>query len=168
MWFREQRRFCSVLMSIFRNVFFTDARLYSCGTMMMIQSSRNDLAVLRLASDSSATPITVNSNTGYPSISGTALTVMGFGRTSTGGSVSSVLKKVGTAFVDYATCRIPWGSLVTSDLHVCARAPTTGEGACNGMSVVRLSYFSLLTVEASSTISRLHLSHTSTSLFGLP
>lgn len=89
----------------------------------------NDVAILKLVASSTATPVALNSNINYPSVSGTPLTVIGYGTTSEGGRVSNVLKKVGTFFQTTATCNNNYPD-VELGTHVCGNV--NNEGDCQG------------------------------------
>ncbi|CAB9506100.1 Plasminogen (Fragment) [Seminavis robusta] len=89
----------------------------------------NDVAVLKLSTSSSATPIKLNSNLNYPSTSGSPLQVVGFGATKEGGSTSNVLKKLGTYFQTIESCQGNYGN-VEFGTHVCGNVDN--EGDCQG------------------------------------
>lgn len=89
----------------------------------------NDVAVLKLAASSSATPIALNSDVNYPSTTGTPLTVIGYGATSQGGRVSNVLKKLGTFFQTTTTCQSNYPN-VEFGTHVCGNVDDFGD--CQG------------------------------------
>jgi hypothetical protein len=91
----------------------------------------NDVAILKLESPVSAPPIPFNKVMGYPSVSGSSLTAIGFGLTSTGGSVASTLQKVDTEFVTTSDCQATYSNgAVESDDHICADVRNAGD--CNG------------------------------------
>jgi secreted trypsin-like serine protease len=89
----------------------------------------NDVAVIKLWDKSDAPPISLNSNTAYPSIANTSLTVIGFGVTAEGGSTSSVLKKLGTYFQTISSCQDNYPE-IEFGTHVCA--DVENEGDCQG------------------------------------
>ena len=90
----------------------------------------NDVAIIKLkepVTDASVSTIPFNTNTGYPSSSGTELTVIGFGITSNGGSVSNTLQKLTTKFVPINQCIATYSSsVVNSDNHICADISSAG------------------------------------------
>ena len=91
----------------------------------------SDVAVLKLsASATTATFVTLNSDTSYPSTGGQALTAIGFGLTSGGGTLSSTLRKAGVNFVTTANCQNNW-ECVRQQFHVCA-SQGTNVGVCQG------------------------------------
>jgi hypothetical protein len=87
------------------------------------------VAVLKLSGSSGATPIKLNSNVSYPSISGTPLTVIGFGATSEGGMLSGTLKKLGTHFETISNCKANYPA-VEFGTHVCGDVDNAGD--CQG------------------------------------
>jgi len=89
----------------------------------------NDIAVLKLASNSTAQPVTLNSDINYPSVEGTPLTVIGYGATAEGGIASSALKKLGTFFQTTSTCQKNYPD-VEFGTHVCGNVDDSGD--CQG------------------------------------
>lgn len=91
----------------------------------------NDLAILKLSGSSGNSVISLNTDGNVPD-SSSAMTVVGLGRTSTGGSVSSELLQLATTFVDTSTCDSAYGGtgLVNGAQVVCATA--SNAGSCNG------------------------------------
>jgi trypsin len=91
-----------------------------------------DVAVLTLASNfSPGTNAAVVTLASSAPASGAAAIVSGFGRTSGGGAVSSVLLQTTLNIVAQATCQQTYGSINTITARmVCANA--SGKGSCNG------------------------------------
>jgi hypothetical protein len=87
------------------------------------------VAVLKLSGSSAATPIKLNSNVSYPSTSGTPLKVIGFGATSEGGRLSTVLKKLDTFLETISNCQVNYPD-VEFGTHVCGNVEN--EGDCQG------------------------------------
>lgn len=91
----------------------------------------NDVAVLKLARNATnVTPIALNNNIDYPSARLTPLNVIGFGATREGGSVSPVLKELGTFFETIESCQNTYPD-VRKGVHVCA--DVANQGDCQGM-----------------------------------
>ena len=90
-----------------------------------------DYMMLKLSGSSSYTPVTLDDGSVNLS-SGTDLTVMGWGTTSSGGSVSSVLMEVEVDAYSQADCNAaynPSGATIT-DRMICAARPT--KDSCQG------------------------------------
>ena len=109
---------------VFNSLVLLTTLLNSC-----LQDLFNDVAVLKLSASSAATPVKLNSDISYPSNSGTPLNVIGFGTTSEGGSLSNVLKKLGTFFVPINTCDNNYPA-VEFGTHLCANVDNQGD--CQG------------------------------------
>lgn len=92
----------------------------------------NDMAILKLAESSDATPIQLNSDVNYPSTVGTPMTVIGYGAVSEGGRVSDVLKKLGTFFQTTDTCQGNYPN-VEFGTHVCGNVDDSGD--CQGTNI---------------------------------
>jgi secreted trypsin-like serine protease len=90
----------------------------------------NDIAILKLTEPSTVEPIKLNNDTNYPSERLTPLTVIGFGATSEGGRVSSVLKELDTFFETIDNCQINYPD-VEEGTHVCGDVDFQGD--CQGM-----------------------------------
>ena len=95
----------------------------------------NDVAVLKLAGSSDVTPIKLNSDINYPSVAGTPMTVIGYGRVSEGGRVSQVLKKLGTFFQTIESCQGTYPN-VEFGTHVCGNVDNSGD--CQGTQLFRM------------------------------
>lgn len=90
----------------------------------------NDIAIIKLSEPfSSATPIKLNNDTNYPSEALTPLTVIGFGATSEGGRVSSVLRELDTYFETIENCQEHYPD-VEAGTQVCGDVDF--EGDCQG------------------------------------
>lgn len=104
----------------------------------------NDVAILKLAqpvTDASVATINYNTNTAYPSSSGTELTVIGFGITSNDGGVANTLQKLKTSFVSIDQCMNTYGgeTIVAPDKHICADVSNAGgESSVYGYGVCSL------------------------------
>ena len=83
------------------------------------KGSNNDFMVVTLDREVQKTPIPLNSNVNSPSV-GEQLTVIGFGRTSEGGSSSNRLKKVNVPTVSFQDCRGVYGSTIQDATMLCA------------------------------------------------
>lgn len=91
----------------------------------------NDVAILKLQNPVSSATVPYNKVLGYPSVSGSPLTVMGFGLTQPDGSISNTLQKLETSFVTTQDCQATYGSnVVNSADHICADVANAGD--CNG------------------------------------
>lgn len=87
-----------------------------------------DYMMLKLNGSSSYTPVTLDD--GSVNLSpGTDLTVMGWGSTSSGGSVSSVLMEVEVDAYSNADCNAAYANTIT-DRMICAARPT--QDSCQG------------------------------------
>lgn len=88
----------------------------------------NDVAILKLKTPVNTTTITYNKALGYPSVSGTQLTVIGFGQTSNKGSIPNTLQKLQTFFVPTKQCQATYGSnVVQANQHICADIKNAGD-----------------------------------------
>ena len=93
----------------------------------------NDMLLLKLAANATATPIIpVSANETNLNTPGTATRVIGWGRTSNGGPVSTVLREVGQEIATDELCQTTWGS---TNKMLCAKTPagdTTVRESCQG------------------------------------
>lgn len=91
----------------------------------------NDVAVLKIATTCICIPpsVTLNRQQDWPSTTGHALTVIGFGRTSHGGSLSNSLQQLEVGFVNNQECSTNHGRFET-DMKLCADKDASG--TCNG------------------------------------
>ncbi|KAI4469681.1 chymotrypsin-related [Holotrichia oblita] len=90
----------------------------------------NDIAVIQLsgalAYSNSIAQVTLNTgDTGA-----VAAILIGWGRLSTNGAIPNNLQELSTNTITHATCRLYWGSSVSSN-QICA-VLRSGQGACNG------------------------------------
>ncbi len=99
-------------------------------------TSSNDVAVLTLTTPSTQTPLPVldpaTQSAAYAP--GTLATVIGWGNTSEGGSVSSTLQSVDVPIVSDTTCNEPasYNGTVNGPLMICAGLADGGKDACQG------------------------------------
>lgn len=94
------------------------------------QTLLNDVAIVKLKepiTDPSVSVIAFNTDTTFPSVQGTGLTVIGFGITSNGGSVSNTLQKLSTSFETMDKCMAVYSSqVVNPENHICADVANAG------------------------------------------
>jgi secreted trypsin-like serine protease len=92
-------------------------------------ASTNDIMLVVLSKASTAPVVEWNSDPNAP-IVGEAVTVIGFGKTSSGGQVSDNLRQVNLHEVDFTACNAAYGNVLTVDSHLCAADP--GKDSCFG------------------------------------
>ncbi len=92
----------------------------------------NDIMLIKLA-----TPVTNaqlaelhRNDTELPT--GTELTIMGFGLTSEGGSISAYLQEVTLEIVEPSICKMLLPGFVFDEIHICAGYPQGGKDSCGG------------------------------------
>ncbi|KAK9686167.1 Trypsin [Popillia japonica] len=89
----------------------------------------NDVGVIQLASSPRPRNIAaVSLNTA--DVGAVSAILIGWGRTSTGGSIPNNLQQLSTNTITTAACQSVWGSSVSSN-QICAFT-RSGQGACNG------------------------------------
>jgi trypsin len=88
----------------------------------------NDIMLVKLFKSSKLTPVLYNTADSVPA-TGNNVTVIGFGTTTFGGSVSSTLLEVTVQGVDHDTCQNAYGQL-NKTLQVCAGEE--GKDSCQG------------------------------------
>ena len=89
---------------------------------------QNDLMIVKLSNASSFSPIQLDENTQTLS-PGTDVTVMGWGRTTSGDFLSNVLREVEVDIVSNEECNDQYGGAITNDMLCAARA---GKDSCQG------------------------------------
>ena len=82
------------------------------------KGNNNDFMIIVLDREVKAKPVKVNGNANSPSPN-EALTVIGFGRTSEGGTSSDKLKQVTVPYVSHNDCRKVYGNIVEKTM-LCA------------------------------------------------
>jgi trypsin len=93
-------------------------------------SFSNDFMLVILADPvNDRDPVTLNTNINVPA-DNQELTVMGFGSTLYGGSVSKNLNEVTTFAINHNTCRDIWSTNFPRDVQLCTL--NRGKGACQG------------------------------------
>ena len=113
----------------------------------------NDVAILKLERNVTTVTefATFNTDDDYPSVSGTPLTVAGFGKLANDESASDTLQKVGTFFITREECLESYSSLVVRpESHICGDVPNKG-----GTYLTPQSSHSLLYLDAPGWILRL-------------
>ena len=83
------------------------------------KGSNNDFMIVKLDREVKAAPVKLNSNPNNPTVNA-PLTVIGFGRTSEGGSSSDRLKEVTVPYVSHDKCRGVYGSTIQEATMLCA------------------------------------------------
>lgn len=89
----------------------------------------NDIALIKLETNSAVTPATWNSDPSVP-VDDDPVTVCGFGTTSFGGEPSDALLKVTVNAVNSDVCVAQYSGEVAPDVMLCAAA--SGKDACQG------------------------------------
>merc|ERR1712226_1822492 len=90
----------------------------------------NDYMMLKLSGNSQYTPIALDDGTLSPSFTGGEdLQLIGWGRTSGGGPISTILQEVELDYLTNAQCAQTWGNFIT-DKMLCVNS--SGKSACNG------------------------------------
>ena len=92
-----------------------------------------DVAVLKLETDVTSVTefVELNRDPDYPSVAGSDLTVIGFGKVANNGGTSDTLRKVGTFYVPYETCLAGYNNgVIRQGAHLCGDVPNKGD--CNG------------------------------------
>jgi trypsin len=92
----------------------------------------DDYLVMKLNSNASQTPITMNSNPNYP-VSNQSLTVIGFGTTlNAGTSLSTTLQQVNVNYVPQQACNADYPGEIDATSMLCAGEPNGGKDSCQG------------------------------------
>merc|ERR1712226_44311 len=90
----------------------------------------NDYMMLKLSGNSQYTPIALDDGTLSPSFTGGEdLQLIGWGRTSGGGPISTILQEVELDYLTNAQCAQTWGNFIT-DKMLCVNR--SGKSTCNG------------------------------------
>lgn len=93
----------------------------------------HDVAVLKLASPSSQTPIALaHASDAALFAAGVEATVIGWGATSEGGSGSSQLLEVDLPIISDAACAAHYGTSTDGATEICAGVPEGGKDSCQG------------------------------------
>ncbi|KAI4469704.1 polyserase-related [Holotrichia oblita] len=90
----------------------------------------NDVAVVQLASSISYSNSIAAVSLNTADVGAVSAILIGWGRTSTGGSIPNNLQQLSTNTITTASCQSVWGSSVSSS-QICAYT-RSGQGACNG------------------------------------
>lgn len=92
----------------------------------------NDIMLIKLATPvANAQLVELYRNETVPS-AGTEVTIMGFGLTAEGGSISTDLQQVTLEIVDQSVCQMLLPGLVVPDIHLCAGLPDGEKDSCGG------------------------------------
>jgi hypothetical protein len=91
----------------------------------------NDIMLVKLTAPSTAETVTLNKDAAQPA-DDTSVTVIGFGTTSSGGSISIPLLEVDILTVNHGTCNSQLAAEISQDTHICAGIPAGGKDACQG------------------------------------
>lgn len=94
------------------------------------QTIANDVGVIRLSSTISYSSVVSAVSLTTAHTGAVSAILIGWGRTSTGGSIPNNLQHLNTNTLTDAQCQSSWGSLVSSN-QICALT-RAGQGACNG------------------------------------
>jgi secreted trypsin-like serine protease len=97
------------------------------------QENRNDIALLKLATKSTHTPVRLATKAEWPKLAtaGTNVTVIGWGATSEGGEQSTTLLQVTVPIVSQTTCNQQYQGII-DERQVCAGLPAGGKDSCQG------------------------------------
>ena len=91
----------------------------------------NDIMLVKLNAPSTAETVILNKDRAQPA-DDTSVTVIGFGTTSFGGSISIPLLEVDVLTVDHGTCNSQLAAEISQDTQICAGIPAGGKDACQG------------------------------------
>jgi secreted trypsin-like serine protease len=97
------------------------------------QENRNDIALLKLATKSTHTPVRLATKAEWPKLraAGTNVTVIGWGATSEGGEQSTTLLQVTVPIVSQSTCNQQYQGII-DERQVCAGLAGGGKDSCQG------------------------------------
>ncbi|KAI4469723.1 polyserase-related [Holotrichia oblita] len=90
----------------------------------------NDVGVIQLAASITYSNSVAQVSLNTADVGAVSAILIGWGRTSTGGSIPNNLQQLSTNTITTASCQSVWGSSVSSS-QICAYT-RSGQGACNG------------------------------------